>query len=169
MEIIKLVMQSKTNLKTMGIATGSGLLLGLAASTLTAGEKNASVGFESYQYLKFNEEVLDHLEDLQALLLINSQKLPGVFHELCATLNVLVGYDYLIDTGRPLKLDLNYTVQEISHYCYGLLGQTLKLPFRISTVGADVCQVVEKLQEYVSNVVFNMNQEIRVRVMDGKF
>lgn len=169
MEVIKAIFSSKSNLQNIGVATGGGILMGIVASTLVGTPSPPPKDFQQFEYLNHNEEVMAHLQDLKTLLLVNGRTVPSVFFSLCGSLNVLIGYDFLIDTGRPLSLDLNYTIQSVSHLAMQQLTALLKLPFRIVSVGSDICGIVEKLQEEVSNVVFNMNHEIRLRIMDSNY
>lgn len=164
MEFLKLLL-TKPNLLKMCAAAGTGALIGVATTGLLQASQS---DLQEYEFLQYDQEVLEYLQDLRQLLLLSSDKLE-VFHRLCAALNVLVGYDHLIDTGAAFRLDLNYAIQALQHECNRDMALLLKAPCRIPAVAAELCSVVEKLQEKITNVAYNMNQEIRLRIMDSRF
>ena len=165
MEFLKLLL-TKDNLLKMCAAAGAGAVIGVASTGLL--QATASDLPEEYEFLRHDQEVLEYLQDLRQLLLLSSKNLV-VFYRLCSALNVLVGYDHLIDTGTSFRLDLNYTIQALQHACNRDMALLLKAPCRIPAVAVELCSLVEKLQEKITNVAYNMNQEIRLRIMDSRF
>ena len=166
MELLKSAL-TQSNILNMAVAAGAGLILGVAATGLVSND-TLPTEWQQYQFLTSDQEVLDHLMDLRELLSLSTKKLDA-FHHLCAALDVLVGYDHLIETGASFRLDLNYTIQSIQHACTKDMVCLLNLPCRIPAVATQMCSIVEKLQEKITNIAYNMNQEIRLRIMESKY
>jgi hypothetical protein len=169
MDLLRAVF-THNNIVKIAMASGTGFVVaGLSSALFTGSTDRTTDDLRQHEFLGYDEEVLSQLQDLRELLLINSRTVPPVFHRLATDLNVLVGYDYLIDTGNVIGLDLNYTIQAIAQQCNTDLMQVLKIPCPITGVMTEICSIVETLQEKISNITYNMNQEIRLRIMDSNY
>ena len=157
-------------LRNIAAAVGVGFAIGATASTLVGQSSPLPMAIAPFEYITVDTEVAEAICELMDLLCIDgSVTMPRAFFDIVAALNVLLGFDYLIDAGKPVSLDLNYAAQGIRGACTRSLNQLLAHRFRIPSVGVSVCAIVERLQEKVVNITYNINQELQIRIMEGDF
>lgn len=168
---MKHILTNKANFKQMTHGAGAGLLagsLGFLFSQIFETPETIKQMFGDFEYIPSNPDLAHDLMELKKLLDINGRpKDNEYFFQLCTLMNVLAGYDLVIDCGRPLSFELNYTLQHLSALSHDLLSNILKQNFRIVSMGASVCTLVDHLQETIKNIQYNMHQELQVRLMKG--
>lgn len=157
-----------SNLKVLGGVSGCGVLWGILAATFSE-KPTETANFVLYEYIPYNQDVMDTLSEIKRLLLINGSIPSGDFEDLCVAINILIGYDILIDRGVHIPLDMNYTLLDINTRCDALLHRLLKTRFRLSHIGLRICELVELIEQTMKDIVFNMRQELQVRIMDSRF
>jgi hypothetical protein len=171
MDIIKQMCADKGNLKQLAEGAGAGFIIGgfgFLFSQIFETPINTKQIFEHFEYIPYNADLAQDLIELKKLLDVNERpEDTRYFLQICSIMNLLAGYDLAIDCGRALSCELNYTLQHLSMLANDILAKMLKQHFKIASIGTDVCVIVDRLQEIIKNILYNMHQELQVRFMQG--
>lgn len=159
------------NAKLLGNGACAGAVLGCLGYIVSESFENSfetKTAFRNYEYLQHSEDLTRNLLDLRSLLEINDY--PGYqksFHALCQLMNIVAGYELLIDSGNFLSCELNYTLRCIEAQVNRCLESILNQKFRLVSLSQDVCTIVEKIEEIMKNLLHNAHQELQVRLSQG--
>lgn len=148
---------------------GSYVGLGTAFSAIVAAlpmlfEKTETANeLSPFEFLASVEDLREPLQDLLSKLKLNrwSQTQANNFARICDMLNVLAGYQVLVDRDKFVPLDTNYRVQYILHdleQCYLVV---VKQKFHLSVIGLEVCDILDKLKEATKNIKCNIELQIQ--------
>ena len=175
MDIITQLFLNSENVCKIKQGAGIGLVLGglgCVIASLFEGSPEIYKTFKEYEFLRSSDDQLvQDLLELTTLLNINRKKENTLYlQRIYKLMNLVIGYNQLIDNkDNTIPLDSNYVIQSIAYHLEKCFALIMAQPFCIPTIGLEVCTVVEKLQEAIKDVMYNMNQEIQLRFMSERF
>lgn len=116
-----------------------------------------------FEFLIKSESLCDNVNDLLTRLTLNglNAKVDLAFENLCANLNLLAGYDILVNRDAPIALHSNYAIQKLLTDNSRFMLAILEQKFHIPTLGSEICDLVESLETLSKDIAHNVNYHIR--------
>ena len=156
-----------SNFEKVVFGIGSGAALAATGYMLNACLESQDLHpkIAQYEFIRRHETLAEALHEILFKFNINgmSIKTSKHFDTLCNLLNLLVGYELLIDHGKQIPLHTNFLIQKLindaTHELSGLLQQN----FHIPKLGVEICDLIETIETTMKDIAHNVNFQLQLQ------